>query len=47
MKSSNMKSGTTTGMSTGSRKGEARNPAGQGSAGTGSDNNAAKKGGSK
>jgi hypothetical protein len=45
MKSSKMKSGTTTGMSTGSRKGEARNPAGQGSAG--SDDNAAKKGGSK
>ena len=47
MTSSKMKSGTTTGMSTGSRKGEARNPAGQGSAGTGSDDNAAKKGGSK
>jgi hypothetical protein len=45
MKSSKMKSGTTTGMSTGSRKGEARNPASQGSAG--SDDNAAKKGGSK
>jgi hypothetical protein len=34
-------------MSTGSRKGEARNPAGQSSTGTGNDDNATKKGGSK
>lgn len=44
MKSRKMKSGTTTGMSAGARKGEARNPTGQGSAGTGSDD---KKDGSK
>ena len=48
MKSSKMKSGTTTGMSAGSKKGEVRNPTGhQGSAGAGTDDNAAKKSGSK
>src|SRR6478609_11242670 len=36
MKHSKMKSGTTTGMSSGSKKGELRNPSGQGNAGSGS-----------
>jgi hypothetical protein len=45
MKSSKMKSGATTGMS--SSKGYARNPSSQGNAGPGTDNNAAKNSGIK
>jgi len=45
VKHSKMKSGTTTGMSSGSRKGDLRNPSG--SAGSGSDINAGKSSGSR
>jgi hypothetical protein len=47
MKSSKMKSGTTTGMSAGSNKGTARNPSGQGNVGPGTDNNAGPNSGGK
>ena len=40
MKTSKMKSGTTTGMSSGSSKRGARNPSGQGNAAPGADNDA-------
>ena len=45
VKSSKMKTGTTTGMNSGSNKSDARSPAGQSNAGT--DANAGKSGGSK
>jgi hypothetical protein len=49
---SKMKSGTTTGSGmnngmTGSKKGDARNPSGQGNVGSGTDNNAGKNSGGK
>jgi hypothetical protein len=47
MKSGGAKSGTTTGMSSGSNRGTARNPPGQGNVGPGTDYNAGRSSGGK